>query len=145
MLMQPPAGGDSFTGNDGFTYTAATGVSIEVGAGAIEQAFIRNWTEQTYAGPTVIVVPLTGFSIAVGNGTSQLILTPAGTLAAGTITMPPNPTDNQSLRVTSSQTVTALTVSANAGQSIVGAPTTIGATTPFDYFYSAVNNTWYRR
>jgi hypothetical protein len=145
--MIPVSGGDSFVGLDGFTYTAATGVTIEVGQGAIRQAFLRNWTEApllSNIGAT-IVTPLTGFAYTVPNGTQALVLTPAGTIATGTITTPPNPQDNQPLRLSSSQTVTALTVSANTGQTVVGAPTTITSTAPVEFFWNAQNATWYRR
>lgn len=147
MQMIPPSGGDSFVGNDGYTYNAATGVAIEVGAAAIRQAFLRNWTEVapvSNVGATILT-PLTGFAYTVPNGTPALVLTPAGTIAAGTITMPPNPPDNQPLRLTCSQTVTALTISANAGQTVVGAPTTITPATPVEFFYNVANATWYRR
>lgn len=89
-------------------------------------------------------VPLTGFSITVGAGILTLNIEPAGTLAAGTVVMPAAPYDNQQLTVMSTQTITALTVSANAGQSIQAAPTTIAAHSSFKYRYKASNTTWYR-
>ena len=89
-------------------------------------------------------VPLTGFSIAVAAGILTLNLEPAGALAAGTLVMPATPYDNQQLIVMSTQTITALTVSPAAGQSIKAAPTTIAANTSFKYRYKASNTTWYR-
>lgn len=147
MQMIPPSGGDSFVGNDGFTYNAATGIAIEVGAGGIRQAFLRNWTEVTppNTAAATILTPLTGFAYTVPSNVTAVILTPAGTIATGAITLPAAPYDNYPVRVASSQTVTTLTVNANANQTIVGAPTTIGATAPFECFYNAANATWYRR
>ena|ERR1700748_715125 len=88
--------------------------------------------------------PLTGFSITIPNAVNELILSPAGTLATGTIILPSLPQDRQWVGVTSSQTVTALTVSANTGQTVVGAPTTITASTPFSFIYNASGAQWYR-
>jgi hypothetical protein len=48
MLMTAPAGNDSFTGNDGFTYAANAGISVEIGNAAIRQALQRNWAEIPY-------------------------------------------------------------------------------------------------
>ena len=88
--------------------------------------------------------PTTGFSITIGNASTTLLLTPAGTLATGAITMPATPVDGHIVRVVSSQTVSTLTVSANAGQSISGAPSTITATTPFAMIYDLASTAWYR-
>jgi len=91
-----------------------------------------------------VQVPTTGFSITVADNISALILNPAGTLATGTITMPATPIDGQIIRFSSSQTITALTVSANSGQTISGAPSTMGATLPFAYIYHLAGTNWYR-
>jgi len=89
-------------------------------------------------------VSATGFSITVANNVSYLILDSAGTLATGTVTTPAAPVDGQKLYVASSQIVTALTVSANTGQSIKNTPTTIAAGGAFGYMYNLANTTWYR-
>jgi hypothetical protein len=57
--------------------------------------------------------------------------------------MPAAPVDKQNVCVTSSQTITALTVSANAGQSIVAAPTSMAAG-GFCYHYVLSLTTWFR-
>lgn len=93
----------------------------------------------------VDLVPTTGFSQTVANSCSTLLLKPAGTLATGTVKMPASPADGQLVNVISSQTVTTLTVSANTSQSIVNAPTTITATTPFTMIYDLASTTWYRK
>lgn len=68
-------------------------------------------------GPTDIVgspfdlyVPLTGFTITARNG--KLILNPAGTLATGTVTFPISPPDGAMFQLMSTQTQTAITLSA---------------------------------
>lgn len=88
--------------------------------------------------------PLTGFTITVSNTTGTLVLDPAGTLASGTITMPTSPTDKQIVRISSTQTITALTVSANTGQTIKGAVTTLAANGFASWIYRSTNTTWYR-
>lgn len=90
--------------------------------------------------------PTTGFSLTIAGGTLREILDPAGTLATGTITMPATAgiVDGQIVHVSSSQTITALTVSPNTSQSIKNAPTTISAGGSFAYLWRAANTTWYR-
>jgi hypothetical protein len=54
-------------------------------------------------------------------------------------------TDGQTLIVSSTQTVTALTVNGNTGQTVMNAPTTIAAGTAFKYKYNATTTKWYRQ
>lgn len=93
---------------------------------------------------TGTTAPATGFSITIGAGIHALVLDPAGTLATGTVTMPAEPPDQFRLEVASTQTITALTVAANAGQTIKNAPTTLAAGGAFAYRYSEANSTWYK-
>lgn len=86
----------------------------------------------------------TGFSYTFAAGTTTLIIQPAGTLATGTITMPAAPADGMLIAFSSSQIITALTVSANSGQSIVNNVTTLAAGGGAKYIYRLTNTTWYR-
>lgn len=86
----------------------------------------------------------TGFTYTFAAGTQVLVINPAGTLATGTITMPASPADGMTIRFSSSQIITALTVSANTGQSIVSAVTTLAAGGGAAYIYRLANTTWYR-
>jgi len=89
--------------------------------------------------------PLTAFAITIPANVAVLQLTPAGTLATGTITLPASPYDGQDAFIFSTQTVTALTIAANMGQTINGtAITTIAANTRIGYKYNVANTTWYR-
>lgn len=89
-------------------------------------------------------VPLTGFTITLANTDTDVTLDPAGTLATGTITMQPAPIDGQRVTIRSSHTVTALTISPNAGQSVASPPTTIVAGgASINAIYNASNTTWY--
>jgi hypothetical protein len=90
-------------------------------------------------------VPLTGFSITPNNNTTLLFLNPAGTLATGTITFPATPGSAQAFCWLSSQTQTAVTMTANTGQSVVGTAVTAGvAGTSYCWRYIALTATWYR-
>ena len=85
----------------------------------------------------------TAFSYTFAAGTQILVINPAGTLATGTITMPAAPADGMTITFSSTQTITALTVNANTGQSIVGAPTVLPARQAGAYIYRLSNTTWY--
>ena len=89
--------------------------------------------------------PLTGTTVQVQNGSTWLILTPAGTLAALTLQMPVQSTvtDGQEVLVNTTQTITALTLAGN-GAAIVGAPTTLAANGSFRLRYEPVLKTWYK-
>lgn len=90
--------------------------------------------------------PLTGASITVPQGVSQLLLDPAGTIATLTIVLPPASqlVDGQEFKASSTQTITTLTVTAGSGTSIVStAVTTLGATTAaLDLTYHAATKKW---
>lgn len=88
-------------------------------------------------------VSTTGFSYTFAAGTNVLVMNPAGTLATGTITMPAAPADGMTISFSSTKTITALTVNANTGQSIVGAPTVLPANQAGGYVYRLSNTTWY--
>jgi hypothetical protein len=89
-------------------------------------------------------VPTTGFSITIANTVNSLILNPAGTLATGTVTMPATPQDGQTVTIASTQIVTALTVSANTGQTLSGTITTIAANGFATWQYVLADTNWYR-
>lgn len=89
--------------------------------------------------------PVTAFSIQVLNSTNVLSLTPAGTLATGTILLPLAPQDGQRVRIFDTQIQTALTITPATGQTINGtAITALAANTPIEYIYQASSLTWFR-
>jgi len=90
------------------------------------------------------VVPTTGFSNTIGNTTIYYVIEPAGTLATGTLTMPAIPFNEQVVTIASTQIITALTHSPNAGQTLNGALTTIAANGNASWIYRSANTTWYR-
>lgn len=94
-----------------------------------------------------------GFSVTVEDWADLVVLTGSGTLATGTVTMPPAPRNGQVVTVITNQVITALTVSPNAGQGIYNAPTTLqlSRTTPsrvsgfgFSYVFVQAVAYWYR-
>lgn len=96
-------------------------------------------------GATVLdAAPLTGTTVALPAGTAKLMLTPAGTIAALTVTLPAAAQlyDGQPLSIYSSQTVTALTVTAGSGTTIVPAITTVTAAAPIKLVYNQNSTQW---
>lgn len=95
--------------------------------------------------------PVTAFAIVVPANVGMLQLTPAGTLATGTITFPPGAVDGQQFCIFDTQTQTAVTLSPATGQTINGtALTALVANTRYCYMFagSTLNagtaNAWYR-
>lgn len=74
-----------------------------------------------------------------------LLLTPTGTFAAGTITLPAKALcqDRQEVLVACSQIVTALTVAGN-GSTVNGAPAALAANGFFKLRYDGIFAAWYR-
>ena len=113
---------------------------------------LLTYFEQQYPSPTLttnIYVPTTGFSIAVPTPTTEqqwMLLTPAGTLATGTIVLPLNTTtpDGFEVLVTTTQIITTFTLSLNGAAAANGAPTTLAANGFFRVRYVQANNAWYR-
>jgi len=89
--------------------------------------------------------PVTGATVTVPSTVYDiynLILTPAGTLATLTITFPTtNLRDWQTIKINSTQAVTALTMN---GGTINAAATSLTANSPLAWTYNPENTTWYR-
>jgi hypothetical protein len=88
----------------------------------------------------------TGFSVEITEGGTHLILTPTGTLAEGTLVLPPKSglSDRQEVLVNCTQQVTSLLFDANGATAVTGAPTSISANGYFRLKYDAGTSTWYR-
>ena len=109
-------------------------------ASASSRTLADRFVEQEYEH----LAPLTGFSHTIADSIGCLMIEPAGTIATGKVKMPATAWDGQRVEVLSTQTITTLTVSANTGQSILNAPTTLSAGSGFRYRYRESNTTWYR-
>lgn len=89
--------------------------------------------------------PSTGFSYTFAAGTQVLVMNPAGTLATGTITMPSSPADGMTITFSSTEQITALTLSGNTGQTIGGTQVTLlPANSAVQFIYRLSTTTWYR-
>lgn len=88
--------------------------------------------------------PLTGTSITLTPGTAKLMLKPAGTIAALTVVLPAAAqiADGQEMFIYSSQTVTALTVTAGSGTTITPTITTVTAAAPVKLVYNQQALAW---
>ncbi len=88
--------------------------------------------------------PATGGTVNISDNVFTEIADPAGALLALTIVMPPTPENGQIVRIKISQSITALTISPNTGQSVLGAPTAyVAGQGIIDAQYRGANNTWY--
>ncbi|CAB4129311.1 hypothetical protein UFOVP112_409 [uncultured Caudovirales phage] len=88
--------------------------------------------------------PSTGFSQAVTFGKSRLVIDPAATLATGTVTLPANAVDGTIISVHSTAQITALTVNSAAGVVKPAAAFQLSAGSGADFFWHAVESTWYK-
>ncbi len=89
--------------------------------------------------------PLTAFSYTFGNSQSDLVLTHSTTIAQGTVTFAPAPSDGARECVFAQNTVTTLNLAAGAStQTLNNAVTTIAAAARVCYLFSLSNLTWDR-
>lgn len=77
---------------------------------------------------------------------SRVLIDGASTIAAAAFTMPASAglMDGHEISFTASQTVTALTITANTAQTVVGAPTTMDPDTPFALAFDTTTGKWTR-
>jgi hypothetical protein len=133
-------------GHDVFNNTQVAGASrgwvvvTEGVAGTSASFFQLAKVQNDYA----YFTPLTGTTVQYPNATSDVILDPAGTLAALTVAFPTNPADGQNIVVSTSQTITTLTLTATVG-TVLNAPATLVAGTAFEYKYLLTQNKWFRK
>ncbi|MES2346314.1 MAG: hypothetical protein V4641_01965 [Pseudomonadota bacterium] len=97
-----------------------------------------------YAAP-VATATNTQVAPATDGESVYLLLTPTGTFATGTITLPAKALcqDGQELLVSCTQIVTALTVAGN-GATVNGAPTALAANGFFRLRFDGIFQSWYR-
>jgi hypothetical protein len=113
---------------------------------------LLQYFQQTFASPTVstnLYTPATGFNVTVPTPVSEqqwMVIQPAGTLAAGTITLPLNTgvPDGTQVLVTTTQIITSFTLALNGAAAAFGAPTTLAANAFFTMRFYQATNSWYR-
>jgi hypothetical protein len=113
--------------------------------GTVEHAWIDFFTKVSCGIlPYNYQVPVNGFSITFPDGAINLVIDPAGVLATGTIVMPPNPIDGMVVSMITSQTITAITISPNQGQSVVNAPASL-TNSGLSFIFIQSQKKWYRK
>ncbi len=113
---------------------------------------LLQYFQATFAAPTVatnLYTPGTGFNITVPTPTTEqqwMVIQPAGTLAAGTVTLPLNTgvPDGTQVLVTTTQIITSFTLALNGAAAAFGAPTTLAANAFFTMRFYQATNSWYR-
>jgi hypothetical protein len=108
--------------------------------------------QQSFASPTLstnLYVPGNGFNITVPTPVSDdqwMLLQPAGTLAAGTITLPLNTgvPDGTTVLITTTQEITSLTIGLNGATAIYGGVTFLAAGTATAIRFYQPTNSWYQ-
>jgi hypothetical protein len=91
--------------------------------------------------------PLTGTTVQCPGGSAaaaEVIIDPAGTLAALTVALPTTPVNGQNVVIPTTQTITALTLTAATG-TILNAPTTLAGGQAIEYKYLSAQNKWIRK
>jgi hypothetical protein len=128
-------------------YTPNNGDARRLPIGALLDYFQKTFASPTLA--TTIVTPGTGFNVAVPTPVSQqqwMLIQPAGTLAAGTVTLPLNTQtpDGTEVLVTTTQQITAFTLAPNGAAQLYGVPTTLAAQDNFRVRFVQATNSWYK-
>jgi hypothetical protein len=112
---------------------------------------LLQYFQTTFAAPTVatnLYTPGTGFNITVPTPVSEqqwMVIQPAGTLAAGTVTLPLNTgvPDGTTVLITSTQEISSLTIALNGASAVFGAVTSLGAGCAAVYRFYQATNSWY--
>lgn len=138
------------------TQTPVTGVETFAAdtnlSGGVNPQTAKYTFQQIGAGATQYSVPTTGTTITVAAATRQVLIEPAGTLAALTLQLPPASAlqDGQRLGYCTTQVITAQTVTAGSGTTVMNAPTAMlvpvatGAASCVAWQYVASTTKWYR-
>jgi len=128
-------------------YSPNNGDARRLSIGALLQYF-----QQTFASPTMstnVYVPTTGFNQTVPTPVANqqwMLFQPAGTLAAGNITLPLNTgtPDGTEVLMTTTQTITTFGIFLNGASAIYGSVATLSAGDFFRLRYVQSTNSWYR-
>jgi len=112
---------------------------------------LLTYFQEQFASPTVstnVYVPTTGFSITVPTPVSQqqwMLLQPVSTLATGTITLPLNTDvpDGTEVLITTTQEITALTISLNGATAAFGTTPRLQAGAALRLRFYLATNSWY--
>lgn len=94
---------------------------------------------------TQYAAPVTTDTVSVGAASTNMIINPAGTIAAASVDLPAVPLggDGANITISSTQIITVLTLGAGAA-TLVGALTAFAANGAATYVYRAADTSWYR-
>ncbi len=103
----------------------------------------------TLSGLTYVYVqPVNGATLTAGAGQGATICDPAGSILALTQVLPPGASDGQIFEFSTTQVITALTITAAAGSAMAGAsggPVGMGANSGVSWRYRLADLKWYPR
>ncbi len=127
-------------------YSASNGdarkASLSTLLAYIEAQFVSPDFQRVTASPT-----LAGFTVTLPSTANSLflILTPTGTMATGTLVLPPasGAADGQQVVVYTSEDVSALTITPNGATAVNGAPTSLSAGDAFTLRFDNLSNSWF--
>ena len=147
LIYQLPLVSQASAGDQIPVYTPNNGDARRLPISALLTFFQQQFASPTMA--TNVYVPSTGFSIGVPTPVAQqqwLILQPLSTLATGTVTLPLNTStpDGTEVLITTTQQITAFTLSLNGAAAAYGDPTTLAADDFFRMRFVQSTNSWYR-
>ena len=138
------------------TVSSTTGVETLAAdtnlAGGVNPQTGKYTFQQLGVGATQYSVPLAGGTITAAAATRQVLIEPAGTLATLTLVLPAaaNLQDGQKLGFCTTPIITALTVTAGSGTTVMNAPTAMlvpvatGAASCVTWQYYSATTKWYR-
>jgi hypothetical protein len=110
----------------------------------LNQAFNVLLNTQFYGITEYQAPSASGFSYQIGSSTGILILDPVAAYAVGTAVLPAAPRDQRQIQITTTQSVTAFTLTDPAGYTVKNAPATLTAGQAVSYVFNKANTTWYR-
>lgn len=93
---------------------------------------------------TVYSTPTSGSTVTTGSGEQKHQLTPAGTLAALTYLLPPNPGDDDEHVVSTTQTISAIDCNGQSGWTVLGGDGVLPSNGSMRFRARTFNTTWYR-
>jgi len=133
------------TGDQIVVWSSSNGDTRKASLTTLLAYFEENFVNPEFTTQT-IAPSASGFQADITESTDNmwLILNPTGPFAAGTVTLPGSPVDGQQIIVTCSDSIAALTVTARGGETVVGAPTSLGVGGFFSLRYdNGVSPAWW--
>ena len=144
QIYQLPLVSSLNSGDQFALYTPNQGDTRRASIGLLLQYFQENFASPEYE--SFYLSPISGFVYQIGAQTKNvfLVLTPAGTLASGTVELPPiaNAFDGQVVLIVSTTAITSLTIDGN-GASVVGALSSMPAGGFIAVRFDNFTDTWY--